>query len=63
MGMISSILTILSALTATAIEQARLSEQAKLGEIVCLLGDIGHDIKNMLVPVLLGVGILQKWTR
>jgi len=54
-----SILTILSALTATAIEQARLSEQAKLGEIVCLLGDIGHDIKNMLGPVLLGVGILK----
>ncbi len=54
-----AILTILSALTSTAIEQTRLAEEAKRGEMLCLLGDIGHDMKNMLDPVLMGLGLLQ----
>jgi signal transduction histidine kinase len=54
-----AILTILSALTSTAIEQTRLVEEAKRGEMLCLLGDIGHDIKNMLDPVVMGLGLLQ----
>ena len=54
-----AILTILSALTSTAIEQTRLTEEAKRGEMLCLLGDIGHDIKNMLDPVVMGLGLLQ----
>jgi signal transduction histidine kinase len=55
-----SILTIISSLTATAIEQARLYEEAKLAEVVRLLGDIGHDVRNMLAPVIMGAGILQE---
>jgi signal transduction histidine kinase len=54
------ILTIISSLTATAIEQARLFEEAKLAEIVHRIGDIGHDVKNMLTPVVLGSKILQE---
>jgi signal transduction histidine kinase len=54
-----AIMTILSALTSTAIEQRRLAEEAKRGEMLCLVGDIGHDIKNMLAPVLMGLGLLQ----
>jgi signal transduction histidine kinase len=54
-----AILTIISALTSTAIEQTRLAEEAKRGEMLCLLGDIGHDIKNMLDPVVMGLGLLQ----
>jgi K+-sensing histidine kinase KdpD len=47
-------LTVISAITAAAIEQARLFEEAKLAEVARLLGDIGHDIKNMLMPVVMG---------
>ena len=54
------ILTIISSLTATAIEQARLFEEAKLAEVVHRIGDIGHDVKNMLTPVVLGAKILQE---
>ena len=55
-----AILTIISSLTATAIEQARLFEEAKLAEVVHRIGDIGHDVKNMLTPVVLGAKILEE---
>ena len=54
-----AILTIVSALAAQAIEQARLFEAAKLAEVARLLGDIGHDIKNLLTPVITGAEFLQ----
>lgn len=54
-----SILTIISSLTAAAIEQARLFEEAKLAEVVRLLGDIGHDVRNMLAPVVMGASVLH----
>ena len=53
------ILTIICALSATAIEQARLFENAKLAEVAQMMGDITHDIKNLLMPVVCGAGILQ----
>ena len=34
-------------------------QDAKLAEVVHLLGDIGHDIKNLLMPVQTGAGLLQ----
>lgn len=54
-----AILTIISALTASAIEQARLYEERKLAELGRLLGEVGHDISNMLTPVVCGIGILR----
>jgi signal transduction histidine kinase len=53
------ILTIISALTAAAIEHTKLFEAAKLAEVAQMMGDITHDIKNLLMPVVCGAGILQ----
>ncbi|MDX1411695.1 MAG: HAMP domain-containing sensor histidine kinase, partial [Nitrospirales bacterium] len=53
------ILAIISAFTALAIEQARLFQEAKIAEVVRVLGDVGHDIKNMLMPVLHGTSLLS----
>jgi len=54
-----TLLTIISAFAALAIEQARLFEDAKKAEVVTLLGDIGHDMKNMLQPVVGGLELLK----
>jgi signal transduction histidine kinase len=54
-----SILSIVSAIAASAIEQGRLYREAKLAEVVQILGDINHDIKNMLMPVVCGASLLQ----
>jgi len=53
------LLMIISAFTALAIEQARLFEEAKKAEIVGLLGDIGHDLKNLLQPIVSGTSLLK----
>ena len=54
-----AILTIISALAAVAIEHTKLVEAAKLSEVAQMMGDITHDIKNLLMPVVCGAGILQ----
>ena len=53
------LLTIISAFAALAIQQARQFEDAKKAEVVTLLGDIGHDLKNLLTPVQAGVDLLR----
>ncbi len=53
------LLTIISAFTAIAIQQARLFEEAKLAEVVHRLGDLGHDLKNLLTPIVMGSQILK----
>jgi DNA-binding response OmpR family regulator len=37
----------------------QLIQETKLAEIARLLGDIGHDIKNMMMPIITGVGLLE----
>ncbi len=54
-----AILTIISALAADQIEKARLHQEAKLAEVARLLGDISHDVKNLLMPVVCGAGLLN----
>lgn len=44
-------LMILSAQAASAIENARLFEEARVAVVVKLMGDISHDVKNMITPV------------
>jgi signal transduction histidine kinase len=53
------LLTIISAFAALAIEQAKHFEDAKKVEMVTLLGDIGHDMKNLLTPVCTGMDLLR----
>ncbi len=53
------VLEVLATQAATAIETARLIEQARKAEIVNIIGNISHDIKNMLTPIQSGVWTLQ----
>ena len=53
------VLSIIAAFTALAIEEARLVQEGKLAEVVRLLGDIGHDIRNMLMPVVCAGSLLK----
>jgi len=39
---------------------AQLLEETKLGEVTRILGDIGHDMKNMLMPVLNGAKLVEE---
>jgi signal transduction histidine kinase len=55
----AAILSIISALSASAIEQTRLFEAAKLAEVAMLMGDVSHDIKNLLMPIVCGAGLLR----
>ena len=45
------LLSIMGAQAAAAIESQRLYEEAKLAVVVKMMGDISHDIKNMITPV------------
>ena len=39
--------------------KTKLEQETKLAEVARSLGDIGHDIKNMLMPILNGAWLLQ----
>ena len=56
----SALLVVVSAFAAMAIEQARLYEEEKLAVVVRLLGDVSHDIKNLLLPVTAGSELLER---
>ena len=40
--------------------EVRHLEEARLAEVARVLGDIGHDIKNMLMPVVMGASLLEE---
>jgi len=40
--------------------EARLVEEQRLGEVARVLGDIGHDLKNMLMPISGGAELLEE---
>lgn len=46
-----AVLELLAGQAAMMVENARLSREARLAEVANRLGDISHDIKNMLTPV------------
>lgn len=53
------VLEVLCAYAASSIETASLLEEARRAEIVRLIGDITHDIKNMMTPVQAGIWTIQ----
>jgi signal transduction histidine kinase len=54
-----AVLETIGAQAATAIETARLGQEARRAELVNVIGDIAHDIKNMLTPLHSGALTLQ----
>ncbi len=38
---------------------AKLEQEAKLAEVARSLGDIGHEVKNLLMPIVTGSGLLR----
>jgi signal transduction histidine kinase len=53
------VLEVLAAQAATAIENARLAELARRSEIINVIGNVSHDIYNMLTPLETGLLTLQ----
>ncbi len=53
------VLQVLCGQAATAIETARLVQQARKAEVAGIIGDVAHDIKNMLTPIQTGLMTLQ----
>ncbi len=56
-----SLAKIVSTIAAAAIERAQLDEEAKLAVASRLLGGIGHDIKNLLTPILCSSDLLGEF--
>ncbi|MBC7805666.1 MAG: HAMP domain-containing histidine kinase [Akkermansiaceae bacterium] len=54
-----AVLEVLCAQAATGIEHFQLVEAARRTEIVHVIGDVSHDIKNMLTPITTGVQTLE----
>ncbi len=55
-----ALLEVLAHQIASRIEAARLQEEARVAEIVKYVGNISHDIKNMLTPVQTGAMTLEE---
>lgn len=53
------VLEILGGQIAIAIESARLYEEARLAEVVRFIGNLSHDVKNMITPSQTGAQTLQ----
>ena len=53
------LIEIMASEVAAAIESARLAEEARLATVVRFLGDLSHDVKNMIAPVKTGSETLE----
>ena len=53
------ILEVIGGQIGAAIESARLYEEARRTSIINLIGDISHDVKNLLTPVVTGTQTLE----
>jgi signal transduction histidine kinase len=55
------VLEILAGQAAIAIESARLQEEARLAVVTKMIGDISHDVKNMVTPLVSTAATLKDW--
>jgi predicted ATPase/signal transduction histidine kinase len=53
------VLQVLCGQAASAIETARLAQEARKAEIAGIIGDVSHDIKNMLTPIQSGLQTIE----
>lgn len=53
------LLEVIGAQAGSALENARLYEEARRASVVNLIGDISHDVKNLLTPVQTGTQTLE----
>lgn len=53
-----TLIQIMASQVAVAVESARLHDQARLAEVVRYIGDISHDVKNMVTPAITGAETL-----
>ncbi len=53
------VIQVMAAQASASIDNARLVQEARKAEIVNVIGDISHDIKNMLTPIQSGVWTLE----
>ncbi len=54
-----TLIEIMAAQIGAAIETARLHEEARLATVVRFIGNISHDVKNMITPTMTGAETLQ----
>jgi signal transduction histidine kinase len=54
-----AVIEIMAAQVELAIENERLHEEARLATIVSFIGDISHDVKNMVTPAMSGAQTLR----
>ena len=57
------VLEVVAGQAAIAIENARLEQSARKAAMINLIGDVSHDIKNMLTPIQTGVWTLDPLLR
>lgn len=53
------IVEIMAILATTAIQNVRFHENERLAAVATMVGQISHDLKNMLTPIILGVDLLK----
>ncbi|MFN3651098.1 MAG: ATP-binding protein [Armatimonadota bacterium] len=53
------VVEVICAQAASAIETARLYDEARRASVINLIGDISHDVKNLLTPVVTGMQTLE----
>ncbi len=53
------VLMVIAGIATTTIEQARVRDQVKLAELTRLLANIGHDVRNMLTPMLSAIDLCE----